>query len=362
MKKYEIVMDWLNKQIEAGDLEDGDKIPSESELMLQFNVSRNVVRQAANELIKNGLIESRQGVGYFICKTVKNESSEISFICFRSSSYIFPDILHGANTVIQKNGYHMLFHESLYDIEIEKEILVKMLKKGVAGVILTPVQGPNDKNNAEIVQAFELKGIPVVLLDSVFPGYDFCSVQLADETSGYTAAKHLYDNGHRNIAMIYSKNYYPKVDRLNGVRKLLTEMGIPVIEENFYGIEGQGSLRKTYRQIEEAVESFKKMPSTPTAIICSSDDEAEILLHLLKKKKIAVPDDVSIISFDNSDISKNSIPPLTTMAHPSEFMGETVANTLINRILNPQISNKTHTYINSHIIKRDSVKNISAQN
>lgn len=356
MKKYEIVADWVKSRIETGELAQGDKLPSESELMRQFDVSRNVVRQSANELIKAGLIKSKQGVGYFVNKISTNESTDIGFICFRSSSYIFPAILHGANKVIQKNGYHMLFHESWYDVNVEKELLNNMLKKGIRGIILTPVQGPNDYNNVDIVKRFEASGIPVVLLDSFFPDYEFCSVSLSDEKSGYTAAEHLYQRGHRRIGMIYSKNYYPKVRRCEGVKRLLVEKGCAIDESFFCGIEGQGSLRKTYRQIDDAIASYGEIP---TAIICSSDDEAIILMHQLKRRGIKVPDDVSIVSFDNSDISRHSSPPLTTMNHPSEYMGEMVASMMMNRINNPNIKINTHTYIDSHIISRDSVKTIS---
>ncbi len=355
MKKYEIVADWIKSRIASGELADGDKLPSEAELMRQFDVSRNVVRQSANEMIKEGLIQSKQGVGYFVQKIKSNESTDIGFICFRSSSYIFPEILHGANKVIQKNGYHMMFHESWYDINVERDLLVNMLQKGVRGMILTPVQGPDDYNNADIVQRFEKAGIPVVLMDSFFPGQEFCSVSLSDEKSGYAAAKYLYDNGHRRIGMIYSKNYYPKVVRAEGVKALLKDMNCPADESLFVGIEGQGPIRKTFRQINEAIESMNPLP---TAIVCSSDDEAIILISQLKRLGYKVPDDVSIISFDNSDISRHSSPSLTTMNHPSEYMGEMAATMLINRINNPQIKINTHTYIDSQIIKRDSVKRI----
>jgi GntR family transcriptional regulator, arabinose operon transcriptional repressor len=356
MKKYEIIIDWVKTRIESGELSEGDKLPSESEFIKQFGFSRNVIRQAANELNRQNIIESRRGVGYFVKRLISNESRDVAFICFRSSSYIFPDILHGANKVIQKNGFHMIFHESWYDINVEKEILNNLLNKQVRGIIMTPVQGVNGDSNVELVETLESQGVPVVLLDSFYPNHQFSSVSLSDEKSGYILAEYLFENGHRDIAMIYSKNYYPKILRCQGVKRLYREKGFPIEDSRFYGIEGQISVRKVYRQIDNVLEKFKKMPS---AIICSSDDEANILLHQLKRRGVKVPRDTSVVSFDNSDLSRHAHPPITTMNHPSEYMGEMVAEMMMGRIKSPGMKIKSHTYIDSNIILRESVKDIS---
>lgn len=356
MKKYEVVENWIKSKIESGMMVPGDKLPSESELMRQFGVSRNAVRQAANKLIKDALVESKQGVGYFVLKRNTSKSTEIGFICFRTSSYIFPHIIHGANKIIQKNGYHMLLHESWYDLSVEKNLLINLEKKGVSGVIITPVYGTSEYNNVALLERLESKGIPVVLLDSFFPEYSFSCVSLSDEQAGWMAAKHLWTNGHRNVGIIYSRNYFPKILRRDGALRFFREQGSPLQEELIQGIEGQTSAKTVYGEIRRVLKELKSMP---TAFICSSDDEAIILIHQLKKRGVSIPEDVSIISFDNSDVSRYSHPRLTTVNHPSEYMGEKVASVLLERVNHPEIRLRSHTFIDSYVINRDSVRDLT---
>lgn len=353
MKKYEIIKNWLQNNISTGILVPNDKLPSESELMNQFGVSRNAVRQAINELIKDQLVESRHGIGTFVVKRRNDGTSNIGLICYRTSSYIFPKIIHGVNKIIQKSGYNLLLSESWYDLNIEKALILGLRQKNLGGLIITPVQDEGVRNNAKLLRELEQKGVPVVLLDNDFPEYNFTSVVLADKNVGIEAARYVWDAGHRDIGIIYSRNYRPKILRKEGSLFFLSNQGSPLSNDRIFGIEGQSSGRKVYREIRTIVDTVAKLP---TVFICSSDDEALILMYILRKKGVKVPDDVSIISYDNSQSSQFSYPGLTTINHPSEYMGELVASMLLNKINNPGIRINSRTTIDSYVVKRDSVK------
>ncbi len=107
-KKYEAVQTFLRSKIESGVIVPGEKLPSESELMAQFGISRNAVRQAINELIKERLVESRQGIGTFCVKRTQGTSMLIAMVAFRISSYIFPRLVSACNQSIQRDGYTLL--------------------------------------------------------------------------------------------------------------------------------------------------------------------------------------------------------------------------------------------------------------
>jgi len=353
MKKYEIVKSWLQNNIIKGILVPNDKLPSESELIKQFGVSRNAVRQAINELIKDHLVESRHGIGTFVLKKINESTSNIGLICYRIPSYISPKIIHGVNKIIQKSGYNLLLNESWYDLNIEKSLLSGLTQKNLAGLIITPVQGEGQQNNAEILKELEHRGIPIVLLDNDFPKYNFTSVVLADNNVGIKTAKYVWEAGHRDIGIIYSRNYRPKVLRKEGSLFFLSNAGSPVPEGRVFSIEGQVSGQRVYREIRFIVDNIEKLPSV---FICSSDDEALVLMYILHKKGVNIPEDVSIISYDNSESSQFSSPRLTTVNHPSEYMGELVASMLLNKINNPGIKINSRTTIDSYVIKRDSVK------
>jgi GntR family transcriptional regulator of arabinose operon len=356
MKKYELVKNWVLDSIEKGYLAPGDKLPSESELINKFGISRNSVRQAINELIRAECVESKRGIGTFILRRQMRKNYNISFLCYRTSSYIFPKIIHGCNKVIQKSGFHLLINESWYDLDVERQILKSLLKNRIEGMIITPVEGKGNQNNLDLLLEFEHKGIPVLLLDNYFPKQDLASVALDDYKAGRMAAEYLWERGHRNIGVIYSTDYYPKRLRFEGIQSFLLEKGTSINPEHIIELPDQGSGIRIYRKIKSSLVNKKTFP---TAFICSSDDEAIILIHNAKKMGLNVPECFSVISFDNSDTSNYSHPRLTTMNHPSEYMGELAASLLINRLNYPEIKMKSQTLIESYVVKRDSVADLN---
>lgn len=353
MKKYQIVSSWIRESIETGQIDPGDKLPSESELMRRFDVSRNSVRQAVNELVREGLVESRHGLGTFCTKRSAGESMNVAMVCLRMGSYIFPRIIQGCNRVMQKNGYTLQLNESWYDVEEERRVLRGLRQKGVDGLILIPVNGEGPGTNAALVGELEGEGLSVVLLDNEYEGYEFSSIVLEDFDGGVTVARHLWEAGHRQIGVLYSSNYRPKILRKDGVLHFLEAQGAAVRNEWIIGIDGQSSPFRTYGQIRSL---FRDGLSLPTAMVCSSDDEAIMLIYQARHHGIRVPEDLSVVSFDNSDLSKVYRPRLTSIDHPSEYMGELAASMLLDRMRRREAPLKTRTTIESRLIKRDSVR------
>lgn len=357
MKKYERVMAWVKDNIESGLLSPGDKLPSEPELMQRFSVSRNSVRQAINELAKEKLVESRHGIGTFCLRRGQGKSMLIGLVCLRITSYIFPRIIQGCNRVVQKNGYSLLMNESWYDLAHERTILAGLRDKGVDGIIITPVEGEEGENNAALIKEIEGQGTAVVLLDNEFPDYNLSSVVIDDLQAGRAAAKLLWDMGHRQIGVLYSTNYRPKILRKRGVLEFLGERQVSPPNQWVVGIEGQISPFRTYGQIRDF---FRGNDALPTAIVCSSDDEALMFIRQAQRKGLRIPDDISVVSFDNSDLSRFSHPRLTTMDHPSEYMGELAATLLLDRIHHPEMSVQSRNVIRSAPVNRDSVRRVPA--
>ena len=352
MKKYEKIAQWVKDEINSGNLQLGDKIPSESELTRQFGVSRNAVRQALEHLNRENITESLKGIGTFVRrKTAAQQTGNIGFICFFSDAYIFPRIIKGCSQVFQKEGYQLMLNQSEYNLKKEKEIVQALQSRGVDGIIIEPVYSGSGESNIDLLLSIRDSGIPILLLDNEYPFHSFSSIRMDDHRAGYEAAEYLWKMGHRNIGIFYQKDYLTKIRRRDGALSFLSEKGVDKSKVRLVGMTGQGEKSTAY---EAAPEMFSA-PHTPTAVICTNDEEALKLIRYGSKIGYRFPEDMSVISFDNSDMAQLDQISLTSFEHPSTYIGYLGARLLLEQIANPELGIKTNTVIAPRLMKRRSV-------
>lgn len=359
MKKYERVERWIRTAISDGRISPGEKLPSESQLCQQFGVSRNAVRQAIRNLIVEGSVESLKGVGTF-CRSRPADgrlSTNIGFVDFFTSSYIFPEIIRGCDHVLFKRGFHLLLNQSEYDLDKERRILLNLQRKRVDGVIISPVYDGGERSNVDLLEKLQEEGIAVVLIDSYLPGNDFGMVTLDDRHGGREAASFLWEKGHRRIGVFYQDDYYVKVRRREAVEEFLREKGAQVRSEWLVGFKGQGP---TGDAPEVAEHFFSVTRDLPTAFVCSNDEDALHLVRAAERHGLKVPDDLSIVGFDDSNIAQLPQIALTSVHHPSFLMGETATNILLEKIFHPELHFVTRTVITPTLVERNSVRTLVA--
>jgi len=355
VKKYERVERWIRGAIGEGRISPGEKLPSESQLCQQFGVSRNAVRQAIRNLAHEGWVESIKGVGTFCRLRVSDSrlSTNIGFVDFFTSSYIFPEIIRGCDHVLYKRGFHLLLNQSEYDLEKERNILLNLRRKRVDGIIIAPVYDGGERSNADLLQEFQDEGIPVVLIDSYFPNRDFGMVALDDRLGGREAVSFLWEKGHRRIGLFYQEDYYVKVLRKQGVEEFLREKGAPIRREWLVAFKGQGP---TGEAPEAAERFFAAAHELPTAFVCSNDEDALHLMRAAERHRLKIPDDLSVVGFDNSNIAQLDKIALTSVHHPSFLMGENATNILLDEILHPELRFVTRTVVTPALVERSSVR------
>ncbi|MBB6479741.1 GntR family transcriptional regulator [Spirochaeta isovalerica] len=356
MKKYERIAQWVRDEIAAGNLHPGDKLPSENELTQQFQVSRNAVRQAIDLLNSEGITETMKGIGTFCrSKSVNGEGSRnIGFVCFFTDSYIFPRIIKGCSQVLYKEGYQLMLNQSEYDLEREREILETLRDKKVEGIIIEPVFSGKGKSNMDLLLSINEQGIPIFLMDNQYPLPRFSSITMDDRKAGYEAAKYLWEMGHREIGIFYQKDYLTKMRRREGALEFLSEQGVSPEEILQVGLTGQGEKSTAW----EMAERFFETPRMPTAVICTNDEEALKLIGRASEKGIRVPEDLSVISFDNSEMAQMEQISLTSFEHPGAYIGHLAAKLLLEQISNPELGIITNSVIEPRLIRRKSVRKL----
>ena len=355
MKKYEIIQNELRAQITSGIVKPGDKLPSESELCRAYAVSRNVVRQALRNLEAEGLSETLKGIGSFARTPLvqQGRTGTIGFISFFTRDYIFPQIISAADTRLYPEGYHLVLGQSLYDLKREADLLDRFTSMHVDGIIMEPVyDGTREHSNAQRIERVIESGIPVVFIDSTIPAIAASSITLNDWQAGVDAARHLLEYGHTDIALFYQEDYLAKVHRKEGAESYLRDHGL---SPQLFPFTGQGEASSAPQVAQDLMERYD---GSYSAVFCSSDADAMYLIEAADSCKVNIPEQLSIIGFDNQTFSAHNRISLTTFPHPSAKVGRLAASSILEAINHPSDTSRTSTVLDLPIVRRDSVKNL----
>lgn len=200
----------------------------------------------------------------------------------------------------------------------------------------------------EEVARFATTGMPVVLLDAFHTGMP--SIVIDNIVGGETAARHLWDLGHRRIGFVgdLPENAYgftSSVDRREGFTRFLSERGVTV--DPAYVLEGVHDRDVAARLTDHL---FDTHPAPPTAFFAASDTQALGVLAALRARGLRVPEDISVIGFD--DIEVAAYVGLTTVRQPLEASGVTAASLLVDAIDDNRIPDASLITLDTALVAR----------
>lgn len=359
MTKYQRVQEWITEGIEQGRFKAGDLLPSEGELCRLLSVGRNSVRTALGNLAHDGVVETRKGVGTFCLSLQRSRTMTIGFVALYAQEYIFPRIVQGSNQVLSRNSYHLVLSESRRDTTIERDVVDKLWKRGVDGIILQPAYNGREAKNLNLLRDIERSGVPIVLVDNFYPNEQFNAVVMDDRAGGRMLATHLWQRGHRRIGIVYHRTYYPKILRMTGAYDELNRLGRPAPEGWVIGFDRMGKLEELRARLNKAFDDeAARGGDYPTAFVCTNDQEAIELIRIAGERGLEYPADISIVSFDNSNLADLPNLSLTSIDHPSLYMGERATEILLDKIRHPEVRTNTVTMIKPELVERNSVADV----
>lgn len=355
--KYIDLMKWIKEQILSGEFSIGTKLPSENELGKKFSISRQTVRQATSVLESEGLLERRRGSGTYVSanKNVAkaNASKNIGVVLTYIDDYIFPSIVKGIERVLTKNGYIMQLAFTYNRVEKETFILDNMLKSNVDGLIIEPAKSGIPYVNTDIYQKIKASGIPCIFAHAdTNPLMGIPSVRMDDYMLGKEAAEYLIKHGHTNIAGVFKSDDMQGQLRCSGVLNSLKEYNILHSEKNIYWYSTEDIPNIQAGDMDNDI--LRRLDGA-TALICYNDQMGENILNTLKRAGKKVPEDISVISFDNLDV--DMLQDITSFDHPKRIFGKTIATQLLKLIKNPNLN--ASMKFPPKLIERKSVKTLS---
>lgn len=249
----------------------------------------------------------------------------------------------------RKYGYSIILGDSLDDSSTERELLNLLAGRRVDGIILAPV-GLSSDHVTDIIR----KGIPVVIIDRYLPGSGIPYITSDNYYGGFQAIEYLISMGHRTIACIQGLNGISvNTDRVQGYKDALLKYGIAVDESlivgNDFG-EENGYIRT------RILLSRKKRP---TAIFALSNLISLGAMRAIAETGLAIPDDISLVSFDDQTYSALLACPMTTVEQSKDEMARMAVNILLE-IINDGNKNEElrNIMIRPRLIVRSSVKKI----
>lgn len=240
----------------------------------------------------------------------------------------FSGIIKGVEEVAQQLGYSVLLGDTDDDIKRERVYAEMVLSNRADGLIQLDHVFPFAKKDAELASK-----IPMVsVCDAIDGDHDFPYVTIDNSAASREVASHLVSLGHTKIGAISGqKDSRVTSERLGGLKRVLQENGLK-FNDDWY-IRGSYSKQSGQASAEELLQQEE----LPTAIFCFSDEIAIGAIKAIKSKGLRVPEDISVVGFDNIDVCEYIDPPLTTIDQPSVDMGRKAMQVLYQMIENKKI-------------------------
>jgi len=230
----------------------------------------------------------------------------------------YGELARAVEEVSFQNGYTVILGHSSHLLERELRYAQVLRSKQVDGAIFHP-----STPDVQAVQFLGQAGIQVVVLERLVPGYP-CIVA-DDERGGYLATRHLLDLGHRRIGCIVrAADPTTSSARVDGYRAALAEERLKLDESLIVASEFE------YAAGEEAARQLLRLRPRPTAVVAHNDIMAIGAMKAFGEAGLHVPEDVSLVGFDDIALASYVRPPLTTVSNPKDQMGRVAAELLLS--------------------------------
>jgi len=355
LAKYEQIVKWIKDQIVSGDLTDGSKIKSENELVSMFHVSRQTVRHAISVLEQEGIVDRRRGSGTYIripIKIEKERTMRIALITTYVDEYIFPPIIEEVEKGLSRKGYTLQISFTNNAIEKERQILKNLLENDVVdGIIAEATKSGLPNPNLSLYRKIMQKGIPIIFINSYYRELKAPHVSLNDKKAGKMVTQYLLECGHRKIAGIFKADDGQGHLRYAGYVDALMDADIKVRGERIVWIDTE-----ELRCMKEDAGRILKRLQGCTACVCYNDEVANKLAGICLEQGIAIPDELSIIGIDNSELAKLCEVPLTSAENQVRDLGGIAAREIMELIDEKEVYEDFE--LDTRIIVRKSVKMI----
>lgn len=281
-----------------------------------------------------------------------NATKTIGVIIPELDQIFCTQIIIGMEDILRSHGYATIVCDCRTDKKLEKEAVDFLMRKRVDGIINMPVDGAGAH-----LRAFQKTGKPIVLIDRRIPGLSCDCVLVDNEKASEDAVELLFEKGHRNIGIIGGpRDVFTAQERLKGYCEAHRKRGIPVQESLIY--HGDYTMQGGVSALEELV---KKNPHMTAVFVINYEMTMGAIIGV-NELGIRMPDDLSVIGFDNVQFAKACSPRLTIVTQPTSEIARKVAGIILERLEGKEESeNFLMEKLQTEIVTGKSVKDITGR-
>lgn len=315
-------------RIRRGEFKPGDRLPSENQVCEEYSVSVTTARRAFLELVKEGVVQRRAGVGTIVAPHVRRV--RLAFVSVGYLGESMRRISSAMGELIAGIGERAWQEDASFSMvgvhndEAATYLRGLVRERSADGVLLRNA----DNIEAELLQILDQAGLPYVAIKRHIPGQQINCVISDDVSGGQLATAHLLEQGHRRIGFVCAKPYLTMSrQRRTGYTRALLAHGI-LPDDTLVREEADFTPELGY----QAVHALLQLPERPTAIFVASDTMALGGYEVARELELTVPDDVAFVGYDDIQPVAMLRPPLTTVRTSHYDFGQLSADLLIELI------------------------------
>ena len=323
----------------------------------ELNISPAAVSMALNNKpgvsneTRRKIIETAKAMGYDFSKNEfsKSETKNIAFVFFHKNfvfdTPFFTELATSIETTVHDKGYKLSVYH-IHDLDNIEEQIDLIQYSGCMGMILLGTIMSNEQ-----IKPFENVKIPIVLLDTYIPGAKMDCVVINNVEGARSATDYLIRKRKAQPGYLHSSQYFHNFEeRGDGFFKAVRQNGMPTSKSIIHTLSP--SVDGAYADMIELINNKEPLAN---CYFADNDEIAIGAMRAFKVKGYKIPEDISIVGFDNMSYSLYVDPPLTTVNVPKSYMGKIAANRLIE-IMNEEFHYTTKIEINTNLIVRKSIK------
>lgn len=277
-----------------------------------------------------------------------NKTMTIGLLIPSLENIFFTSIVSNIESILIKNGYSTIICDYKEDKSLEKQKLDFLVKKMVDGIITMPMGC-----DLEVINSVINRNIPVVLIDRALKGVECDTVLVDNLNASYNAVEQLIILGHKRIGIICGpEDIYTAQERLKGYERVHEDYDMTIESELIK--KGDYQVESGYRLLLELIETEEP----PTAVLVTNYEMTLGAVMAINESDIKVPDDISIIGFDNLQLAKVVKPPLSIVIQPVKQIGEVAANMILRRLKGDNSNFPSMIRLKTELMLKDSIKKV----